>query len=147
MYSRKIHFLNSSFFKGEELSVEQTTELNAALAPEEQFELGYLAQQLSNCKNLSEMLRCADISMEEFSMMSCIDDEMINRWHMQPLTTFEQDMIVYLLCRCAYEEERTHYCQMCQSPFYGYYEKDCLCDDCLSKLLLLIDGRGNSLKE
>ena len=47
MYSRRFHFFNLRFFNGEELNSEQITELNAALAPEEQFELGYLAQQLS----------------------------------------------------------------------------------------------------
>ena len=145
MYSRRFHFFNLRFFNGEELNSEQITELNAALAPEEQFELGYLAQQLSKCETLMEMLDYADISMEEFKRTACIDNETIDRWQRQSLTTFEKDMVVYLLCRCAYEEGRTHCCQMCQSPFYGYYEKDCLCDECLAKLLLLIDGRSASL--
>ena len=147
MYSRRFHFLILRFFNGEELSVEQAMELNAALAPEEQFNLGYLANQLFRCSTLSEMLMCADVNIEEFKSTACIDDETISEWQSKPLKTFERDMVVYLLCRYAYEEGRTHYCQMCQSPFYGYYEKDCLCNECLSKLLLLIDGRGNSLNK
>ena len=142
MYTRAIHQYNLQFFRGEELNVDQTALLNAALAPEEQFDLGELANQLLKCSTLSEMLQCTGITMEEFARTAYIDDETIDRWQTQPLTTLERDMVVYLLCSCIYEGGRTHWCQMCLSPFYGYYEKDCLCNECLSKLLLFLDGRS-----
>ena len=145
MYTIATHQNNLQFFRGEVLSVDQTALLNAALAPEEQFDLGELANQLLECSTLLDMLQCTGITMEEFVKAACIDNETIDRWQTQPLTTFERDMVVYLLCSCIYEGGRTHWCQMCLSPFYGYYEKDCLCNECLSKLLLFLDGRSASM--
>ena len=146
MYSIKIHFLNLSFYGGDELDQEQIELLDAALSPDEQFNFGYLAKELLCCATFDDMLACVNISAEEFMSAMYVDVKDVKRWQDQNLTSFERDMVVYLLCRYAYEEGRINCCQVCLRPFVVYYENRCLCDSCLGELLLLMDGRKFSLK-
>ena len=139
MFSRKIQFLNQLLFKGEKLTQEQFEELNAALAQEEQLTLGHLADQLEGCEGISAMLDCADISVDEFVESAHIDYATVDKCKDRFSTSFEKDIFIYLICRYIYEQDRTHCCQMCLTPFYGYYERDCLCDNCLGRLLLWMD--------
>jgi hypothetical protein len=88
----------------------------------------------------------ATIAYDDFVKFIGTDENDMHRFKEGKVSAFETKILDYLICQYIYASDRTHCCQVCGKVFFAARDNDQLCDDCLGKLLLWMDGRTDCLE-
>ena len=146
MYTMEVHKINLKQSRGDPLRDNEIALIDAAMTYYEQSTLGRTAQELEEIEAFDDKLAYATIACNAFYNAIGASENDVQRIREGNISDLERKMLHYLICLQVYADDRTHWCQVCDKVFFAARDNDHLCDDCLGKLLIWIDGRTECLE-
>lgn len=146
MYTNEVHRINLKQAHGRPITDDEMLLIDAAMTHHEQCTLGFTALKIEGITSLEAKLDYATIAYDDFATFIGANENEMKRFREGKVSAFEAKMLDYLICQYIYANDRTQCCQVCGKIFFAARDKDNLCDDCLGKLLLWMDGRTECLE-
>ena len=109
--------------------------LDMVLAEEEQLSAIRTYAILNEMQDFEELLDWDCYNDDCFSQRFGVDEKTIRRWRSEGMTTFERDMVIYLLCQAEIENDRIHFCPTCGTMFSAFMPQDSSCPKCQAEQL------------